>query len=75
MLPGLLTAMAADDDGFVVPPDRAMRIVGPVGREADIAEILSTRERTGGAFGVFHALMGEGYTLLNTQRDVCGFSC
>jgi hypothetical protein len=39
-----LTVMAADDEGFVVPPDGAMRVVGPVGREADIAEILAARE-------------------------------
>jgi hypothetical protein len=44
-LPAMLTAKAADDEGFVVPPDGAIRIVG------------------------------EGCTLLSTQRDVCRFSC
>jgi mannose-6-phosphate isomerase-like protein (cupin superfamily) len=48
-----LTVMAADEEGFVVPPDGAMRAAGPVGRERDIAEILATRERTKGAFGIF----------------------
>jgi quercetin dioxygenase-like cupin family protein len=48
-----LAVMAADEEGFVVPPDGAMRAAGPVGRERDIAEILATRERTKGAFGIF----------------------
>jgi hypothetical protein len=48
-----LTVMAADEEGFVVPPDGAMRAAGPVGRERDIAESLATRERTKGAFGIF----------------------
>jgi hypothetical protein len=47
-LPALLTDMAADDEGFVVLPDGAMRIVGPGGSEADIPEIVATRERAGG---------------------------
>lgn len=48
-----LTALAADEEGFVVLPDRRTRFSGPIGREGDIGEILATRERTGGAFGVF----------------------
>ena len=53
MLAPWLTVMAADEEGFVVPPDGAMRAAGPVGRERDIAEILATRERTKGTFGIF----------------------
>lgn len=48
-----LTAMAADEEGFVVLPDRAPRFSGPQGREADVTEILATREQTGGALGLF----------------------
>jgi quercetin dioxygenase-like cupin family protein len=44
---------AADDEGFVVLPDGALRLAGPIGREADIADILATREGPAGAFGVF----------------------
>jgi len=46
---------AADDEGFVVLPGGALRVAGPIGREADIADILATRERTAGAFGVFRS--------------------
>ena len=48
-----LTAMAANEEGFVVLPDRAPRFSGPQGREADVTEILATREQTGGALGLF----------------------
>jgi mannose-6-phosphate isomerase-like protein (cupin superfamily) len=48
-----LTAMAADEKGFVVLPDRAPRFSGAQGREADITEILATREQTGGPLGLF----------------------
>jgi quercetin dioxygenase-like cupin family protein len=53
VLAAWLPVMAADEEGFVVSPDGAKRVSGPVGREGDIAEILATRDRTGGAFGVF----------------------
>src|SRR4029453_18246317 len=49
----LLTAMAADEKGFVVLPDRAPRFSGAQGREADITEILATSEQTGGPLGLF----------------------
>jgi hypothetical protein len=52
-----LVALAADDHGFVVPPDGARRVAGPIGREADIVEILATREQTKGAFGTFRIEM------------------
>jgi mannose-6-phosphate isomerase-like protein (cupin superfamily) len=39
--------------GFVVPPDTAPRFSGPQGREADITEILATRDQTGGSLGLF----------------------
>jgi mannose-6-phosphate isomerase-like protein (cupin superfamily) len=48
-----VTAMAANEEGLVVLPDRAPRFSGPQGREADITEILATREQTGGALGLF----------------------
>src|SRR5262245_45668812 len=47
------TAVAAGGEGFVLLPDRASRFSGPQGREADVTEILATRERTGGALGLF----------------------
>jgi quercetin 2,3-dioxygenase len=45
--------MAVEGDGFVVLPDRAPRFSGPQGREADVTELLATREQTGGALGLF----------------------
>jgi quercetin dioxygenase-like cupin family protein len=48
-----LAVMAADEHGFVIPPDGGRRVSGPMGREADVVEILATRERTRGAFGIF----------------------
>jgi quercetin dioxygenase-like cupin family protein len=52
LVPGL-AVMAADEHGFVMPPDGGRRLSGPMGREADVVEILATRERTQGAFGIF----------------------
>ena len=46
------TAVAAGGEKFVVLPDRASRFSGPQGREADVTEILATREQTGGALGL-----------------------
>jgi quercetin dioxygenase-like cupin family protein len=48
-----LAVMAADEHGFIIPPDGGRRVSGPMGREADVVEILATRERTQGAFGIF----------------------
>jgi quercetin 2,3-dioxygenase len=48
-----LTAVAANEEGFVVLPDRAPRFSGPQGREADVTELLATRDQTGGALGLF----------------------
>jgi putative ABC transport system substrate-binding protein len=47
------TVMAHEKEGFVVLPNQAPRFSGPVGGEADITEILATREQTGGSFGVW----------------------
>jgi quercetin dioxygenase-like cupin family protein len=47
------TAAAAEGEGFVVLPDRASHFSGPQGREADVTELLATREQTGGALGLF----------------------
>ena len=38
---------------YSVLPDSAPRYSGPKGREADITEILATREQTGGSIGLF----------------------
>jgi len=48
----LLAAIAAET-GFVVLPDGAPRFSGPKGREADVTEIVATREQTGGSIGLF----------------------
>ena len=48
----LLAAIAAEA-GFVVLPDTAPRFSGPKGREADVTELVATREQTGGALGLF----------------------
>ncbi len=48
----LLAAIAAEA-GFVVLPDGAPRFSGPKGREADVTELVATREQTGGALGLF----------------------
>jgi uncharacterized RmlC-like cupin family protein len=47
------TAVAAEGEGFVVLPDRESHFSGPQGREADVTELLATREQTGGALGLF----------------------
>jgi quercetin 2,3-dioxygenase len=38
--------------GFVVLPGTAPRFSGPQGREADVTELLATREQTGGSLGM-----------------------
>jgi hypothetical protein len=48
-----LTVVAHEKEGFVVLPNQAPRFSGPLGGEADTAEILATREQTGGSFGVW----------------------
>jgi mannose-6-phosphate isomerase-like protein (cupin superfamily) len=48
----LLSAVAAET-GFVVLPDSAPRFFGPKGREADVTEIVATRDQTGGSIGLF----------------------
>ena len=45
--------VAAEKQGFVVLPGSAPRFSGPVGGEANTAEVLATREQTGGALGVW----------------------
>jgi putative ABC transport system substrate-binding protein len=53
MLSAWSTVVAHEKQGFVVLPNQAPRFLGPVGGEADTAEILATREQTGGSFGVW----------------------
>lgn len=48
----LLAAIAAEA-GFVVLPDGAPRFSGPKGREADVTEIVASRDQTGGSIGLF----------------------
>ena len=48
-----LLAASAAGAGFVVLPDGAPRFFGPKGREADVTELLATRDQTGGALGLF----------------------
>jgi mannose-6-phosphate isomerase-like protein (cupin superfamily) len=48
----LLAAIAAET-GFVVLPNGAARFTGPKGREADVTELVATREQTGGSIGLF----------------------
>src|SRR5262245_4538587 len=47
------TGVAHEKQGFVVLPNQAPRFSGPAGSEADITEMLATREQTGGSFGVW----------------------
>src|SRR5512135_1414516 len=39
--------------GLVVLPEGAPRFSGPQGREADVTELLATRDQTGGSLGLF----------------------
>ena len=48
----VLAAIAAEA-GFVVLPDGAPRFSGAKGREADVTELLATRDQTGGSIGLF----------------------
>ena len=48
-----LVAALAAEAGFLVLPDGAPRFTGPRGREADVTELIATREQTGGSIGLF----------------------
>jgi hypothetical protein len=52
-LPVWSTAMAAENQGYVVRPDQAPHFLGPAGMGGLITEVLTTREQTGGAFGIW----------------------
>ncbi len=52
VIPVLLLAAAAAGAGFVVLPGGAPRFSGPKGREADVTELVATRDQTGGALGL-----------------------
>jgi len=47
-----LLAAAATKVGFLVLPGSAPRFSGPKGREADVTELVATRDQTGGALGL-----------------------
>jgi mannose-6-phosphate isomerase-like protein (cupin superfamily) len=47
-----LLAAAAAGAGLVVLPGGAPRFSGPKGREADVTELVATRDQTGGALGL-----------------------
>ena len=49
--------LVAAAEGFVVSPDGAPRFSGPQGREADITELLATRDQTGGSLGLFRQII------------------
>jgi mannose-6-phosphate isomerase-like protein (cupin superfamily) len=51
LLPGPIAA-TAEGEGFIVLSGGASRFSGPQGREADVTELLATREQTGGALGL-----------------------
>ena len=46
-----LVAAIAAEAGFVVLPDGAPRFSGTKGREADVTEIVASRDQTGGSLG------------------------
>jgi mannose-6-phosphate isomerase-like protein (cupin superfamily) len=48
-----LTAVAADEEGFVVLPNHVSHFSGPQDREADVTELLATSDQTLGALGLF----------------------
>jgi quercetin dioxygenase-like cupin family protein len=48
-----LAAKAAAGAGLIVLPSDAPRFSGPQGREADVTELVATREQTGGSLGLF----------------------
>jgi mannose-6-phosphate isomerase-like protein (cupin superfamily) len=49
----LTAASIAAEAGFIVLPDAAPRFSGPKGREADVTEIVATRDQAGGSIGMF----------------------
>jgi quercetin dioxygenase-like cupin family protein len=53
VLSGWSIAVATEKRAFVVLPNTAPRFPGPVGGEANTADMLATREQTGGSFGVW----------------------
>ncbi len=62
-------AAAAAGAGFVVPRDGAPRFSGPRGREADITQVVMTREQTGGAVGlIYQSIPPKGGPPAHTHR-------
>lgn len=55
-----LLAKAAAGAGFIVLPGGAPRFGGPQGREADVTELVATRDQTGGALGLFRQTIAPG---------------
>lgn len=72
MLAAWSTVVAHEKKGFVVLPNQAPRLSGPLGGEADTAEILATREQTGGSFGVWRytSVLGVGRPCTSTARKM-----
>jgi quercetin 2,3-dioxygenase len=58
----LSASAAAENQGFVVVPEKAPQFAGPAGMESLTTEVLATAEQTGGAFGVWRYQIppGEG---------------
>ena len=55
----LLTTAAAGS-GLIVLPGGAPRFAGPQGREADVTELVATRDQTGGSLGLFRQTVAPG---------------
>jgi mannose-6-phosphate isomerase-like protein (cupin superfamily) len=60
--------VAHEPQGFVVLPNSAPGFRGPIGGEANVAEILATREQTGGTFGVWRYTSQPGGPPLHIHR-------
>jgi quercetin dioxygenase-like cupin family protein len=54
------TPVAAESEGFVVVPEKALNFPGPAGMESFTTEVLATAEKTGGAFGIWRYTIPPG---------------
>jgi len=63
-----LMVLAREPQGFVVFPNSAPRLAGPIGGEGNVTEILATREQTGGTFGVWRYTSLPGGPPLHIHR-------
>ncbi len=54
------TPVAAENEGYVVVPEKAPSFPGPAGMESFITEVLATADQTGGAFGIWRYTIPPG---------------